>query len=134
MKDADYPAIYPLSHDNQAPNAESQRVLGVIVKGLSDMDIMRLDIFEGDQYDRKKIEAYPLEHNSDSADHMQSQAGSSSSSSIDAETYVWKTEYASELDPAEWDFEEFRREKLRYWAGPEVMREDYASLFCSSET
>ena len=124
MKHVDYPAIYPLNGDNTTSNLESRGVLGVIVKGLSDIDVLRLDTFEGDQYNRKQVEAYPLKHTSDSVGDVQSLV-----SSIQVETYVWKPEYSSELDPAEWDFEEFRREKLRYWAGPEVMRDDYAGPF-----
>ena len=129
VKYADYPAIYPLNGDNNTPNLRSRGVLGVIVKGLSDMDVLRLDIFEGDQYDRKQVEAYPLKHSSDSLNHVPS-----SGSSIRVETYIWKPKHFFELDPAEWDFEEFRREKLRYWAGPEVMRDDYAGQFAQRKS
>lgn len=120
VKNVDYPAIYPLDRSTQDPNAESQRVLGTIVKGLSEMDIRRLDIFEGDHYNRQKIEAYPLDNIGNAANHVPS-----SQEAIQAMTYVWKKEYFEELDSEEWDFEEFRREKLKYWAGPEVMRDDY---------
>ena len=120
VKDADYPAIYPLDKPTQDQNLESQRVLGTIVRGLLEMDIRRLDIFEGDTYIRQKIDAYPLEDITDATHHVQSPQ-----KVIQAETYVWKEEYLSQLDFEEWDFEEFRREKLKYWAGPEIMREDY---------
>lgn len=122
VKDVDYPAIYPLNKSTPGKDLESQRVLGTIVKGLSDMDIKRLDIFEGDTYIRQPVKAYPLNNMEDAVNHIASRQNA-----IEAETYVWSERCISKLDSKEWDFEEFRREKLKYWAGPEVVREDYNS-------
>src|ERR1700761_2332787 len=50
--DADYPAILPAAADST--------VRGTIVTGLTDGDIWRLDIFEGDEYERRRTKARVL--------------------------------------------------------------------------
>lgn len=49
---------------------------------------------------------------------------------VEAETYVW---IAGEdrLEAREWDFAEFQREKLRFWAG-DGADEEYAGKFDSA--
>lgn len=66
----------------------------------------RLDIFEGDEYERRKVRCRVLE-----ADGQEGEE-------VVAETYVW---IAGEerLEDAEWDFEQFQREKMRFWVGQE---------------
>lgn len=97
VKHADYPAILP--HDNSS-------VRGTYVTGLTDADMWRLDIFEGDEYERRKVRCRVLE-----ADGQEGEE-------VVAETYVW---IAGEerLEDAEWDFEQFQREKMRFWVGQE---------------
>lgn len=79
-------------------------VKGVLVTGLTDGDLRRLDFFEGSQYDREVVSV-----------ELPAKDGSSKSSSITAEVYVFnEVEY---LEEDEWSFEEFRRDKLLNWVG-----------------
>lgn len=48
VKGADYPAILPTSNS-------SDSVRGTFVTGLTDGDLWRLDIFEGSEYERRKV-------------------------------------------------------------------------------
>jgi hypothetical protein len=101
----DYPAI---------TNGEGATVRGTLVKGLTDMDLMRLDIFEGSQYERKKVKVRVLPELG--LDENADEKASEGDEMVDAETYVWVAR-EDELEPKEWDFEEFKREKLHRWAG-----------------
>lgn len=47
---------------------------------------------------------------------------------VEAETYVW-IGGEENLEAREWDFAEFQREKLRFWAGDE----EYAGKFCECD-
>jgi Gamma-glutamyl cyclotransferase, AIG2-like len=102
-----YPAIVPRA---------GSCVRGSVVSGLTQGDIYRLDIFEGSQYLRKKVKVKVL-HNvglgeglpdGESAEHV--------SEEVEAETYIWKDDLR-ELEDGEWDFEEFRRERMKFWMG-----------------
>lgn len=93
----DYPAIV-------ASSEPSACVRGTYVEGLTAADIWRLDIFEGDEYERVKVSPRLL-----TAD---GQVGEE----IIGETYVW-IKPVDMLEEREWDFDEFRREKLRHWVG-----------------
>ena len=112
----DYPAIKP---------HEDSTVRGNFVSGLSEMDLMRLDIFEGDQYERKKVQVKVFRDIGLDEKVEVSVGGKESSESAieyhgegaEAETYVFRQEYWNDLEPAEWDFEEFKREKMRFWMG-----------------
>ena len=101
VKNADYPAILP-----HHPESEGE-VRGTCVTGLTDADVWRLDIFEGDEYERVKVECRLLVPGDDGEEREASE-------STEAETYVW---IAGEqrLEKEEWDFDEFRREKMRFW-------------------
>ena len=121
VRHADYPAILPSDDDAAC-------VRGTLVHGLSDGDIARLDRFEGAEYERSVVEVQVLKEA-----HGKGQAITSSSSARDggyensvaeegedttvkAETYVWIAgEY--QLEDGEWDFDEFRKEKLWRWLG-----------------
>ena len=70
------------------------------------MHVRRLDVFEGDQYERVKVKCRLL------AEESVEEHGEV----VEAETYVWETGMEG-LEEGEWDFEEFRREKLRRWVG-----------------
>ena len=93
----DYPAITPSSD----PEAS---VRGTYVRGLTVEDQWRLDLFEGDQYDRVKVQP-----------HILGQEGTPTKE-VKAETYVWKDAEVG-LEQGEWDFEEFRRAKMGRWIG-----------------
>ena len=95
--ECDYPAIIP----SKAPNA---CVRGTYVQGLTAEDQWRLDLFEGDQYDRVKVRPRLLDEGGQEMDE------------IETETYIWIDKEVG-LEEGEWDFEEFRREKMRRWVG-----------------
>ena len=78
---------------------------------MTDGDIWRLNIFEGNQYTREKVRVRILKEVGDDKGE-----GNVEGEEVDAETYVWAddTEY---LEESEWDFAEFRREKMHRWAG-----------------
>lgn len=97
----DYPAVIPSSH--------GASVRGTYVRGLSDMDIWRLDIFEGDEYVRKMVKIRTLAQVGDDAG-----IGNVEAEEVETEAYLW---IAGEdaLEECEWDFAEFKRDKLRSW-------------------
>lgn len=118
VRNCDYPAIIPVPNgpemtpDSRARmlalaeepsnsgRQESSEVHGVLVTGLTDANIWRLDKFEGDQYSRMSV----LVH--------QTQADTSAQT----ETYVW-TGPRCDLDQVPWDFEHFKRERVTIWTG-----------------
>ncbi|MCJ1427965.1 hypothetical protein MMC29_005872, partial [Sticta canariensis] len=105
----DYPAIIPSS--------STSSVHGTYVSGLTDGDIWRLDIFEGDQYVRKKLKIKTLTKLRDGTGEGNVEGGE-----VEVETYVW---IAGDelLEEGEWDFDEFTREKLKSWVGNEQYEE-----------
>ena len=102
VKHADYPAILPV---------EGSTVRGTFVTGLTAADIWRLDIFEGDEYRRVEVKPKLL-----TKVGSESGEGNEEGEEVEAETYVWISP-PSRLEEREWDFAEFQREKLKYWAG-----------------
>ncbi|KAF2272664.1 uncharacterized protein EI97DRAFT_436750 [Westerdykella ornata] len=99
VRHADYPAVVP-SDDQGAC------VRGVLVSGLSDADIWRLDVFEGEEYERRRVRVRVLDGGEEEGEGEE----------VDAETYIWIAG-AERLEPQEWDFDEFVREKMRRWVG-----------------
>jgi gamma-glutamylcyclotransferase (GGCT)/AIG2-like uncharacterized protein YtfP len=131
VKSADYPAILP---------HPTSTVRGTYVTGLTDSDIWRLDIFEGSEYERVKVVCTLLEeqppkvysgiHNSgDEVAHYGSMFDAEGQEVVEAETYVWIGGEAR-LEEREWDFDEFQREKMRFWVGEEGA-EEYAGELLS---
>lgn len=122
VKHADYPAILPY-----APPEESS-VLGVIVTGLTEGDVLRLDSFEGSMYEKRAVKVRVLNSSSkdDNEDDGSLQKGLDQTAhltakeeedleELEATTYVW-TDPEQDLDMgAEWDFESFKRDKLTWW-------------------
>ncbi|CAK4016351.1 Hypothetical predicted protein [Lecanosticta acicola] len=109
VKNADYPAILPTTPSDNT-NAS---VRGTYVSGLTDSDIWRLDIFEGDEYTRKIVKVKLLS-NDDDGDH----ASETGDDVVECETYIWTSD-PERLEAKEWDFAEFQREKMRFWVGAE---------------
>jgi hypothetical protein len=114
VRGADYPAIIP---------QKGACVRGTVVTGLTEGDWWRLDTFEGEDYRRDVVKV--LVKKQDSADQESKEQNWETIDEKDLETqgeeilvqtYVWKTG-DSFLEPREWDFEEFVREKLWRWAG-----------------
>lgn len=118
VKYADYPAIIP---------QEGESVRGTIVSGLISMHLKRLDTFEGSEYERIILDPSALgeiaPQTGDSSLVTVSQA-SAADDIGEVQTYVWKGRQ-DELEREEWDFEHFRREKMKAWAGD---REEYDEI------
>ena len=81
---------------------------GTYVEGLTDGDIWRLDIFEGEEYERRRVRCRVLRDGEGEGEEGEE---------VEAETYVWKEEGRELLEMGEWDFEVFRREKMGRWVG-----------------
>ncbi|KAK3200847.1 hypothetical protein GRF29_213g119578 [Pseudopithomyces chartarum] len=116
VRDADYPAIVP------SPSAS---VRGTLVTGLTDGDVWRLDIFEGDMYERVGVGVRVLEQRKGEGEGEEGmgdletrEEDNVEGEEVQAQTYVWK---AGEqlLESKEWDFEVFVREKMGRWVGGE---------------
>lgn len=106
----DYPAVIPSSHDS------SSSVRGTYVRGLTDGDIWRLDIYEGDEYVRKVVKIRTLAQVGDDAGISNVEEAED----VETETYLWIAGDDA-LEESEWDFAEFKRDRLRSW----LMVEDH---------
>lgn len=93
----DYPAIIPSSKPGAC-------VRGIYVRGITPSDQQRLDMFEGDQYERIRLRLNLLDKEGNEVEEKE------------AETYVWAQDI-SFLEDGEWDFEAFRRKKMIRWVG-----------------
>lgn len=93
----DYPAIIPSSKPGAC-------VRGIYVRGITLSDQLRLDMFEGHQYERIRLRLNLIDKEGKKVEEKE------------AETYVWAQDI-SFLEDGEWDFEEFRREKMIRWVG-----------------
>lgn len=131
VQNADYPAILPYT----PPEASS--VLGVVVTGLTEGDVLRLDVFEGTMYEKRAVKVRvpksssssssssskddnneddkSLQKGLDQAAHLTGKQEEDEMEEVEATTYVW-TDPEQDLDMgAEWDFESFKRDKLTWW-------------------
>ena len=122
VKQADYPAILPVD----SPSS----VRGTLVQGLTDGDIWRLDIFEGSEYQRQKVKVKVLQPRAQGSnteegmgDLSQREEDNVEGEEAEAETYVWIAG-AQRLEPEEWDFAEFVRDKMKRWVGREAAETD----------
>lgn len=104
VMNADYPAIVPTSDPSSA-------VRGTFVTGLTDGDVWRLDIFEGEEYERRRVEVKVLENVGDVAGE-----GNVEGEEVECETYVWIAGREG-LEDEEWDFNDFVKTKMRRWVG-----------------
>ncbi|KIV86458.1 hypothetical protein PV11_02069 [Exophiala sideris] len=104
VRNADYPAIIP--------HAESC-VRGSVVTCLTEGDLYRLDIFEGYQYSRQKVKVQVLK---DVGLDQAAEDKTEVVEEVEAESYIWE-DGEDTLEPIEWDFEEFKRDKMKAWAG-----------------
>ncbi|KAF2863090.1 hypothetical protein K470DRAFT_255217 [Piedraia hortae CBS 480.64] len=95
IKGMDYPAVI------KAPENTANSVLGVYASSLTEMDIKRLDLFEGEEYTRRNVTVKLLEGDE---------------KTVQTQTYIYKATPA-DLEEGEWDFEAFKRDKLDIWAG-----------------
>ncbi|EAU31268.1 predicted protein [Aspergillus terreus NIH2624] len=121
---ADYPGIV---------SEEGGSVLGTVVSGLTDGDVHRLDIFEGVEYEKERVKVRVLrealgQHGNaegthapaDTEQHLRDvldAAGAEFADEgelVEAVTYVYVAG-REELEDAEWDFEDFKRNKMAWW-------------------
>ena len=89
---------------------------GTYVQGITSEDQVRLDLFEGVQYDRVRLPLNLIDEKGGRGEEKE------------ADTYVWADD-ESDLEDGEWDFEEFKREKMRRWVGSD---EEYEGELFSS--
>jgi hypothetical protein len=135
VKGADYPALLPTPEGNEASAGGGTSVRGTLVSGLSDTDIWRLDIFEGDDYSRRRVKVVPLRpkrrapssapppaanqnrasYFPQKGDEQEQEEFEEDDREIEAETYIWIAG-PENLEKGEWNFEEFVREKMGKWA------------------
>ncbi len=107
VRSGDYPAII---------DSPDSSVRGTYVRGLTEGDIWRLDIFEGDEYERRRVKVKTLKEVGDDKGR-----GNIEGEEVEVETYVWIAGKGT-LENGEWDLEEFRRENMHRWVG---QRDDY---------
>ncbi|KAF9641461.1 AIG2-like protein [Lasiodiplodia theobromae] len=109
VRHADYPGVIPL------PSDPASSVRGTLVTGLTDADMYRLDLFEGDEYERRRVRVRVIAGAKVDAAGLP-EGGEAEGEEVEAETYIW-TAGEQALEDDEWDFDEFVREKLRFWVG-----------------
>ncbi|KIW68718.1 hypothetical protein PV04_04642 [Phialophora macrospora] len=111
VRHADYPAIIP---------HKGSRVRGSLVTGLNEQDIRRLDIFEGSSYKRDVVKVLVLKDvELDQAAPEGDEKEPAVAEEVEAQTYVWLEDSEETLEPNEWDFEAFKRDKMHAWMGIE---------------
>ncbi|KAF3022977.1 hypothetical protein E8E14_009659 [Neopestalotiopsis sp. 37M] len=105
VKHADYPGITPdAGHD----------VRGVLVTGLTSANLHHLDYFEGSEYAREKVRVRLLTKVGDD----DGKGNVEGDDEVETDVYVFK--HPESLEDREWDFHEFRTQKMKNWT-----REDY---------
>lgn len=118
----DYPAI--ISSGKLGP--EDASVRGTLISNLTPDDMRLLDVFEAEvssgrdladrqEYYRKHVTVSLL--GDKTTGHLyKSGAGIEAAGEAQAEAYVWQEHLAGLLEPAEWSFESFLRDKADAWA------------------
>lgn len=107
-------------------SSSSSSVRGTYVRGLTDGDIRRLDIYEGDEYVRKMVKIRTLAQVGDDDDAVMGIVEEEAAEEVETETYLW---IAGEdaLEESDWDFAAFKRDKLRNWL---ILDDHYAGGLC----
>jgi Gamma-glutamyl cyclotransferase, AIG2-like len=113
----------------ESTSHQNSSVLGSLVSGLTDADVYRLDKFEGLEYEKRQVHVRVLRSVVDykRADlETETENGlkdvldaaradmAEEGEEIEALTYVWVAG-RHHLEDAEWDFESFKRDKMRWW-------------------
>lgn len=97
---ADYPGIIPES---------GHSVRGVYVTGLTSANMKRLDDYEGSEY-RLDTVRVRLDRGGEGGGGAEAQDGEEE---VETKTYVYLR--PKELEMREWDFEEFKRDRMKLW-------------------
>ncbi|KAH8118220.1 hypothetical protein DFH11DRAFT_1503906 [Phellopilus nigrolimitatus] len=140
IKECDYPGVVPYEKSRELFNhdlaREERSVRGNLVTGLSKEDIELLDVFEGDEYMRQKVQVHPLgplEPLNDPSDTIVSNtsaplpAPEDLSARVEADVYIWIAP-TTLLVPELWSYEVFIRDSEYKWVGPSEDRESYAEV------
>ncbi|KAK8065370.1 hypothetical protein PG997_012117 [Apiospora hydei] len=104
---ADYPGI------TRDTTSEDASVRGTYVTGLTDANMFHLDAFEGCEYERENVTVKLLSKVGNDQGE-----GNVEGDEVECQTYVFLN--PGRLEPLEWDYHEFRTQKMRSWT-----REDY---------
>ena len=99
VQSEDYPGI---------TEQEGHFVRGTLATGLTATNLYRLDYFEGSEYERRRAKVEVLK--AGSGDGKTEEIWEE----VEASVYVFRS--PSRLEAREWDYDEFRREKLRKWS------------------
>ncbi|KAF5523888.1 Protein AIG2 C [Colletotrichum aenigma] len=98
---ADYPGMIP---------EKGGSVLGIYATGLTDVNVMKLDFFEGGEYEKKVVT-------------VKVRGADGKEEDKPTTAYIYKR--PENLDRREWSFEEFRKDKMHVWT-----RESYVFEGC----
>lgn len=109
VKMAKFPAIFP---------SAASLVPGVCITGLTDGDLRALDRFETTMFKRMDV-AFKVWKDMDLEDLFLGVSPiERDGHEVEGQTYVW-AEGLTELEPAEWDFNDFRNKHIRAFLGEE---------------
>lgn len=141
VRGADYPGIIPETATETETEIATESpsdtaVLGVLVSGLTEGDMYRLDKYEGGEYVKETVKVRTMRTSAQEEEegakakegeekatwetqlqHVLDAAGShvaDEGEEVVAATYVWIAG-KERLEEREWDFETFKREKLAWW-------------------
>jgi gamma-glutamylcyclotransferase (GGCT)/AIG2-like uncharacterized protein YtfP len=99
VKGADYPGIV----------ADADHIVrGSLVTGLTPANLRLLDYFEGNEYERREVPVRLLLE-------VGEDKGAGNVEGEECVAYVYVYLKAEQLEAKEWDFQEFRREKMQKW-------------------
>ncbi|KAF8149898.1 hypothetical protein B0H34DRAFT_666397 [Crassisporium funariophilum] len=135
VKYADYPGVVPCTRggrllENSPLDQEEKSVRGTLVIGLTKHDISSLDIFEGSEYTREKVQVHPLgpftSLSNTSIDLKELvpahppplPSPSEMLNAIEAETYIYNDE--RDLKAELWSFDDFVTKNAWKWHGKEA--------------
>ncbi|KAM3458245.1 hypothetical protein MY5147_002404 [Beauveria neobassiana] len=90
---ADYPGIVPET---------GQSVRGIYVTGLTTANMQKLDHYEGSEYRLETVKV-----------RLDGENKGAAGKEVETRTYVFLK--PKELEKREWDFEEFKRDKMKMW-------------------
>ncbi|KAK9462689.1 uncharacterized protein V1516DRAFT_694750 [Lipomyces oligophaga] len=95
LSDESYPAIIASSEDSE--------VTGILVQNITWAQLVTLDKFEGDEYERKTV-VVKLD---------------GSNEVVEAQCYVWVDDIAR-LTGVDWDFSDFMKKRFSNWIEKEI--------------
>lgn len=104
VKHQEYPGILP-------DDAAGASVRGVLVGGLTAANQYHLDVFEGSEYVRQTVEVEVEVDETKTPENGAAESGETKTVAV--QVYVFK--HADGVERREWDFDEFRREKMHNW-------------------